>query len=104
MANRTMTRADVSSAWGHSTHPHLLWAIPGNQNPHDAMSWSDLTATFKVDAGCVPVTLSDPFLTAYLAEKVPVLFACERKIDLRKFRDRRATLTARGYRLWGGAP
>jgi hypothetical protein len=69
--------------------------FPGNQNPPAARSWRDSAATSKVDAGCVPATLGDPCLTASLAEKVPALFAGDRTVDRRNFRDRRATFTAR---------
>lgn len=80
--------------------PYLVWAIPGNQPPADALAAPCLSATFMVDAGCAVVALNDPFLTAYLEDRVPVVFACERRVDRRKLLDRRAAFSARGYRLW----
>jgi hypothetical protein len=97
-------RADLIAAFAGLTHPHLDWAIPGDQAPCETVAQQHVSAMFKVDAGCVTLTLNEPALTVYMEIKLPVLFACERKIDLQKFRDRRATFIARGYRLWEGAP
>lgn len=80
--------------------PYLVWAVHGNRPPADALAAPCLSATFMVDAGCALVALNDLYLTAYLKERVPVVFACERRVDRRKLLDRRAAFSACGYRLW----
>ncbi|MGF7177015.1 hypothetical protein [Azospirillum doebereinerae] len=80
--------------------PYLVWAIPGDQPPAEAMAAPCLSATFMVDGGCALVALNDPHLTAYIRLKVPLVFACERKVDRRKLLKRRAAFSALGYRLW----
>lgn len=80
--------------------PYLVWAIPGNQPPAEAMAVPCLSATFLVDGGCALVALNDPYLTAYTKQKAPIVFACERKADRRKLLKRRGSFSALGYRLW----
>ncbi|WP_114858652.1 hypothetical protein [Azospirillum brasilense] len=80
--------------------PYLILAIPGEQSPAEAFAGPGLSATFMVDAGCAADTLNDPYLTGYVGQHVPIVFACKRKVDRQKLLDRRANFAARGYRLW----
>lgn len=93
-----------------SGRPHILWAIPGDCPPADAGADLAVCGAFMVDVGCALVALNDPHLTGYTGARVPVVFACARKVDRQKILDRRGVFAALGYRLWpadgraGGAP
>jgi hypothetical protein len=100
LSEGVMNNFDLILATFGDDHPHRLIAVPIGQTPEQAFDGPIISGAFKVDSGCVDVALNDPALSTYTDRGCPVIFACSRKVDLKKLFDRRATFAALGYKLW----
>ena len=84
------------TAHGQQRPGAVPWVPP--DSPHGTGRYK---AIMEMDAMLPTHTVYRPADLAQLGDmKLPIIFACERKVDMRKFMDRRGAFAALGYRLW----